>query len=191
MLNPDYAEEASLSATALVAAGKDDQAANAFSMTGTGLNFEFYVQFMDRIGFERCMDEFRDMKLMHVDDTGKAVAATLKVQFDKSKHLSEGKMLQRAEIRKQAAIEKEQREKLRVQKRQEEERKMAEQERIKAAKDKEKEQRRLQRQNKRRERRIKVKHKKEEKKLERIFYACAKFVFNKVNVETMKTLSLD
>jgi len=167
MLNPDYAEEASLSATALVAAGKEDQATNAFSMTGTGLNFEFYVQFMDRIGFERCMDEFRDMKLMHVDDTGKAVAATLKVQFDKSKHLSEGKMLQRAEIRKQAAIEKEQREKLRVQKRQEEERKLAEQERVKAAKDKQKEQRRLQRQNKRRERRIKVKHKKEEKKLKR------------------------
>jgi len=167
MLNPDFEEEASLSATALVAAGKEDKAVNAFSMTGTGLNFDFYVQYMDRIGFERAMDEFRDMKLMHVDDSGKAVAATLKIQFDKSKHLSEAKMLQRAEVRKQAGIEKEQREKLRIQKRREEEQKMAEEERIRAAKDKQKEQRRLQRQNKRRERRIKKKHKGEEKKLKK------------------------
>merc|ERR1711976_1094593 len=102
-------EDSIMSGTGLVAGGIPGDEFNAFSLTGTGLNFDFYVQFTDRIGFERCMDEFRDMKLMHIDDTGKAVAAAIKIQFDKSKHLSEAKIMQRAESRKQAELERKKR----------------------------------------------------------------------------------
>ena len=84
-----------------------------------------------------------DMKIMHMDENGKAVGAAVKVQFDKSKHLSEAKMLAREEARKEAALKKKEAEIARQQKRDEEERKMREKERIREAKDKEKEERRL------------------------------------------------
>jgi len=167
MLNPDFLDEAATGAQGLVAGGKDEKGFNAFSMTGTGLNFDFFVQFTDKIGFERCMEELRDMKLMHMDEHGKAVGALITVQFDKSKHLSEAKMMAREEARKKAALEKKQREEERHRRRQEEERKLEEKERIRAAKDKEKEERRLKRQAIRRERRLKKKHAHEEKKLKR------------------------
>merc|ERR1711981_631584 len=157
-------EETLLANQALVAGGEQF---NTFSMTGTGLNFDFYVQFMDKIGFERCMDEFRDMKLMHMDENGKAVAAAIKIAFDKSKHLSEAKIMQRQEAIKKAQLERKQRDDERHKKREEEERKLAEKARVRDAKDKEKERRRLDRQAKRREKRLKKKHGNEENKLKK------------------------
>merc|ERR1712158_6861 len=103
------------------------------------------------------MDEFRDMKLMHIDDTGKAVAAAIKIQFDKSKHLSEAKILQRQEARKQAGIEAKRKDAERQKKREEAEAKEAEKERVRLAKNKEHEERRLKRQAKRREKHLKKK----------------------------------
>jgi len=167
MLNADFLDGVATGSQGLVAGGKDEKGFNAFSMTGTGLNFDFFVQFMDKIGFERCMEELRDMKLMHMDENGKAVGALITVQFDKSKHLSEAKMMSREEARKKAALEKKQREEERHRRRCEEERKLEEKERVRAAKDKEKEERRLKRQAVRRERRLKKKHAHEEKKLKR------------------------
>lgn len=160
-------EDSLLSGAGLVAGGLPGEEFNAFSLTGTGLNFDFYVQFIDRIGFERCMDEFRDMKLMHIDDTGKAVAAAVKIQFDKSKHLSEAKILQRQESRKQAEIEAKRKEAERQRKREEAEAKEAEKERVRQAKNKEHEERRLKRQAKRREKHLKKKHESEERRLKK------------------------
>merc|ERR1712066_283014 len=85
---------------------------------------------MDKIGFEKCMEEIRDMKIMGMDENGKAVGAAVKVQFDKSKHLSEAKMLAREEARKEAALKRKEADIARQQKRDEEERKMREKERI-------------------------------------------------------------
>ena len=60
MLNPDFIEDTLVGQQGLVAGGAhEDKNFNTFSMTGTGLNFDFYVQFMDKIGFENCMDEIQ------------------------------------------------------------------------------------------------------------------------------------
>ena len=162
-------EDSLLSGAGLVAGGMPGEEFNAFSMNGTGLNFDFYVQFTDRIGFERCMDEFRDMKLMHIDDTGKAVAAAIKIQFDKSKHLSEAKIMQRAESRKQAELERKKRDEERQRKREEAERLEKEKIAVKQAKDKEAEERRLKRQAKRREKHLKVVRNKKISKISKIY----------------------
>lgn len=78
-----------------------------------------------------------------MDENGKAVGAAIKVQYDKSKHLSEAKLLARDEARKQAALQRKEAEIARNIKREEEERKLREKERVREAKDKEKEERRL------------------------------------------------
>jgi len=168
MLNADFVEDTLVGQQGMIASGNgEDKNFSTFSMTGTALNFDFYVQFMDKIGFENCMDEIRDMKIMHMDENGKAVGAAIKVQYDKSKHLSEAKLLAREEARKQAALKRKEAEIARNIKREEEERKLREKERVREAKDKEKEERRLKRQAKRRERRLKKKHEREEKKLKK------------------------
>ena len=60
MLNPGFIEDTLVGQQGLVAGGAhEDKNFNTFSMTGTALNFDFYVQFMDKIGFEKCMEEIQ------------------------------------------------------------------------------------------------------------------------------------
>ncbi|XP_074039008.1 A-kinase anchor protein 17A isoform X2 [Leptinotarsa decemlineata] len=60
--------------------------------------FEGYVQFKDYIGFVKAMDAFRNMKLVRKEDDG-AVEVNIKVDFDKSKHLSDASIRRREIVR--------------------------------------------------------------------------------------------
>ena len=60
MLNADFVEDTLVGQQGMIASGNgEDKNFSTFSMTGTALNFDFYVQFMDKIGFENCMDEIQ------------------------------------------------------------------------------------------------------------------------------------
>lgn len=71
--------------------------------------FEGYVQFKDYIGFCKCMDALRGMKLMRKCD-GEAVTVNIYVDFDKSKHLSEGTIRRRDIIRDRLVIKQKEKE---------------------------------------------------------------------------------
>lgn len=60
--------------------------------------FKGYIQYKDYIGFSKCMDAMRGMKLMRKCE-GEAVTINIYVDFDKSKHLSEGNVRRRDIIR--------------------------------------------------------------------------------------------
>ncbi|XP_044761768.1 A-kinase anchor protein 17A isoform X2 [Coccinella septempunctata] len=60
--------------------------------------FEGYVQFRDYMGFSKCMDYLRDMKLLHKEED-EAFAVDIKVDFDRSKHLSEASIRRREIVR--------------------------------------------------------------------------------------------
>lgn len=60
--------------------------------------FEGYVQFRDYISFVRCMDAFRNMKLLHKEGE-KCFAVNIKVDFDKTKHLSDASIRRRQIVR--------------------------------------------------------------------------------------------
>ena len=60
--------------------------------------FEAFVQYKDYISFVKCMDTFRGMKMLFVDvESRLAYTANVKVEFDKTKHLSD-KEIQRRKI---------------------------------------------------------------------------------------------
>lgn len=60
--------------------------------------FEGYVQFKDYIGFTKAMDAFRGMKLVWKNDD-EAYSTNIKVDFDKSKHLSDASIKRREIVR--------------------------------------------------------------------------------------------
>ncbi|KAH1012721.1 hypothetical protein HUJ05_011825 [Dendroctonus ponderosae] len=59
--------------------------------------FEGYIQFKDYIGFTKAMDFFRDKKLVHKNDG--YVEIEIKVDFDKTKHLSDASIRRREIVR--------------------------------------------------------------------------------------------
>ncbi|XP_048640594.1 A-kinase anchor protein 17A [Marmota marmota marmota] len=62
---------------------------------GGHLNFEAYVQYREYVGFIQAMSALRGMKLMFKGDDGKAVACSIKVSFDSTKHLSDASIKKR------------------------------------------------------------------------------------------------
>uniref|UniRef100_A0A6P7FWK6 A-kinase anchor protein 17A n=1 Tax=Diabrotica virgifera virgifera TaxID=50390 RepID=A0A6P7FWK6_DIAVI len=60
--------------------------------------FEGYVQFKDYIGFTKTMDAFKNMKLVHKDDDA-TLEVNIKVDFDRSKHLSDASIKRREIVR--------------------------------------------------------------------------------------------
>lgn len=57
-----------------------------------------YIQFKDYSAFEKAMDTFRGNKLAYITDT-KALIANIKVDFDKTKHMSLSSITKRNERR--------------------------------------------------------------------------------------------
>ncbi|CAF0753067.1 unnamed protein product [Adineta steineri] len=51
--------------------------------------FDAYIQYNEYIGFVKAMDACRNMKLMLIDDTNTAYTASIKVDFDRTRHLSD------------------------------------------------------------------------------------------------------
>ncbi|XP_023344762.1 A-kinase anchor protein 17A [Eurytemora carolleeae] len=67
---------------------------------GEDLVFQAYVQFKEYIGFVKCMNALKGMKLCYKDrDSSKAWTANIKVDFDRSKHLAESTIKARKEER--------------------------------------------------------------------------------------------
>lgn len=60
--------------------------------------FEAYVQFKDYIGFKMAMDALRNMKLVH-KDADIAEEVNIKVDFDRTKHLSDASIRRRGIVR--------------------------------------------------------------------------------------------
>ncbi|XP_066980950.1 trichohyalin [Macrobrachium rosenbergii] len=127
---------------------------------GQDLVFEAYVQFKEYIGFAKCMHALQGKKLVFVEND-KAYSANIKVDFDRTKHLSEYSIRKRqAEREKLQSAEREQEEKVRKKleleemKREAERLRMEEEQRLKEerkeAKRREKEGRRKAREEKRR-----------------------------------------
>jgi arginine/serine-rich splicing factor 17 len=60
--------------------------------------FEGYVQFKDYIGFTKTMDALKGMKLMRKEED-EALCVSIKVDFDRSKHLSDASIRRREIVR--------------------------------------------------------------------------------------------
>ncbi|KAF7285815.1 hypothetical protein GWI33_009793 [Rhynchophorus ferrugineus] len=60
--------------------------------------FEGYIQFEDYKGFTAAMDSLRDRKLVHKEEDGN-IEVELKVDFDKTKHLSDASIKRREIVR--------------------------------------------------------------------------------------------
>ncbi|XP_039291787.1 A-kinase anchor protein 17A [Nilaparvata lugens] len=57
--------------------------------------FDAYVQFKEYVAFVKAMDAFRGKKLVHMPEPGNAFSATIKVDFDKTKHMSDSTIKRR------------------------------------------------------------------------------------------------
>lgn len=113
------------------------------------LYFEGYVQFSEYVGFVRAMDALRGMKLLCKHEDRPFEAVSIKVDFDKTKHLSDASIRRRSIVRERlitrhrAKEEKDKEEKDIVSKREElERRKVETEEREKLEKMREREERR-------------------------------------------------
>ncbi|RZF42976.1 hypothetical protein LSTR_LSTR013302 [Laodelphax striatellus] len=51
--------------------------------------FDAFVQFNEYVAFMKAMDALRGMKLVHMEEPGQAFSASIKVDFDKTKHMSD------------------------------------------------------------------------------------------------------
>ncbi|XP_022249982.1 A-kinase anchor protein 17A-like [Limulus polyphemus] len=133
---------------------------------GQDLTFEAYVQYREYMGFVKAMDALRGMKLMFTNEN-KFYAAVIKVEFDKTKHLSDRQIRKRRlEREKLITLEKEREE--RVQKERKEEEKRKEEERQKLKKEEEiKDHKLKEKLLKKKERRLLKEQKRKEKLLEK------------------------
>jgi len=134
---------------------------------GQELVFQAYVQYKEYIGFVKCMNALKGMKLCYKDrDTVKAWTANIKVDFDRTKHLAESSIKARKEERER--LVKEEYEKAEQDKKNKKleqiqskkqlrvlEAEEKEQEEVRAAKKLVAEQRRLDREERRKKRRLK------------------------------------
>ncbi|XP_062595118.1 A-kinase anchor protein 17A-like, partial [Saccostrea cucullata] len=135
----------------------------------TGITFDVYVQYKDYISFMKAMDSLRGMKLLYImeDDEKKAYTANIKVDFDKTKHLSDKSIKKRRiEREKLEQLEREREEKVRKE-REEEERRVQEEKRKKEDEEKEKRRKHLEKMEKRENRRKEREEKRRQKALER------------------------
>ncbi|XP_052280525.1 A-kinase anchor protein 17A-like [Dreissena polymorpha] len=140
---------------------------NTFTF-GQDLVFDAYIQFKEYIGFVKAMDSLRGMKLLYMDEEEKCAVAAIRVDFDKTKHLTD-KSIRRRRLDRERLEELEHEREERVRKeREEQERKLAEEARLKTEEEEERDRKRqekLQRREERqKEREEKRKQKQQEKK---------------------------
>ncbi|XP_022326249.2 uncharacterized protein LOC111126129 isoform X2 [Crassostrea virginica] len=135
----------------------------------TGITFDVYVQYKEYISFVKAMDSLRGMKLLYIadDEEEKAYTANMRVEFDKTKHLSDKSIKKRRmEREKLEQLEREREEKVRRE-REEEEKRVEEEKRKKEEEEREKERKRIEKIEKRESRRQAREEKRRLKALER------------------------
>ncbi|XP_052077613.1 A-kinase anchor protein 17A-like [Mytilus californianus] len=168
---------------------------------GQDLTFESYVQFKEYIGFMKAMDALRGMKFLYIGEDEKAYTANVKVDFDKSKHLSD-KCIKKRRIErwKLQLLEKEREEKVKkereeTERKQEEERlkkenEEREKERRRTEKIEKKEQRRKEREEKRRLQRLEKRRLEDEKKYQiKLALEERKFLIAQRKLESIRLLT--
>ncbi|XP_072541397.1 A-kinase anchor protein 17A [Salminus brasiliensis] len=160
---------------------------NTFSFGGH-LNFEGYIQYEDHTGFVKAMDTLRGMKLMYKGDDGKAVACSVKVSFDTTKHLSESSQKKRQQERlKLQELERQKEEQKRRQK-EEEERRKEEERRQRELEEEEKEKRREEKLRKREQKLKEREEKRNQKKVKKLQEEEQKKLHLKIAMEERKLL---
>ncbi|XP_069748115.1 A-kinase anchor protein 17A [Narcine bancroftii] len=165
---------------------------------GGHLNFEAYIQFQEYIGFVKAMDALRGMKLLYKGDDAKAVACSIKVTFDTTKHLSDSSIrrrqmerqkLQELELQREEQKRREKEEEVRRKDEERKQREFEEQEREK--KREEKVRKREQKQKEREERRnVRKLQREEQKKLqEKIALEERKLLLAQRNLQSIRLIA--
>ncbi|XP_016107549.1 A-kinase anchor protein 17A [Sinocyclocheilus grahami] len=160
---------------------------NTFSFGGH-LNFEGFVQYQDHTGFVRAMDSLRGMKLMFKGDDGKAVACSVKVTFDTTKHLSDSSLKKRQQERLKLQELEKQREEQKRREKEEEERRKQEERKQREQEEEEKERRREEKLRKREQKLKEKEEKKTQKKLKKQQEEEQKKLQLKISTEERKLL---
>ncbi|KAI4895316.1 hypothetical protein NFI96_033909, partial [Prochilodus magdalenae] len=173
---------------------------NTFSFGGH-LNFEGFVQYEDHTGFVKAMDLLRGMKLLYKGDDGKAVACSVKVNFDTTKHLSESSLKKRQQERLKLQELERQREEQKRRQKEEEERRKEEERRQRELEEEEKEKRReeklrkreqklKEREEKRNQKKVKKQQEEEQKKLHlKIAMEERKLLLAQRNLESIRLIA--
>ncbi|XP_051762502.1 A-kinase anchor protein 17A [Ctenopharyngodon idella] len=160
---------------------------NTFSFGGH-LNFEGYVQYLDHTGFVKAMDSLRGMKLMFKGDDGKAVACSIKVTFDTTKHLSDSSLKKRQQERLKLQELEKQREEQKRREKEEEERRKEEERKQREQEEQEKERRREEKLRKREQKMKEKEEKKNQKKMKKQQEEEQKKLHLKIAMEERKLL---
>ncbi|CAF0768759.1 unnamed protein product [Didymodactylos carnosus] len=66
--------------------------------------FDAFIQYSEYISFVKAMDAFRNMKLMHIEENNVAYTAAVKVDFDRTRHLSD-RIIKKRRIEQMKAVE--------------------------------------------------------------------------------------
>jgi arginine/serine-rich splicing factor 17 len=168
---------------------------------GQDIVFEAFVQFCEYIGFVKAMSSLRGMKLLYKGEDGKALTANIKVDFDRTKHLSEKSIRKRRiEREKLIQLEREREERVRREREEEERKRDEERRRIEAEElDREKkreekvqrrEERRIEREERRRQQKLELKRQEEERQMQlRIAIEERKILIAQRKLETIRLLS--
>ncbi|KAG1670605.1 A-kinase anchor protein 17A [Nymphon striatum] len=133
---------------------------------GQDLTFEAFVQYEAYIGFANAMDTMRGMKLMYKDENEKSFTANIKVDFDKTKHLSQKSIAKRERDREKLKQLEQEREERVIKEREAEERKKGERKKQEEEL-KEKERRKMEKLMKQEERQKLREEKRRRKKIEK------------------------
>ncbi|XP_002735125.1 A-kinase anchor protein 17A-like [Saccoglossus kowalevskii] len=155
---------------------------------GGHLHFSAFVQFLEYMGFVKAMNAFRGMRLLYKSEDGKAYTANIKVEFDKTKHLSD-KHIKKRKLERDKLIELETQREERIKKEREEEDRKKEEERQRVQEEEcEREKKRSEKLQKREERQRLREERRRQKKEEKKKLAAERELAKKIALEERKIL---
>lgn len=169
---------------------REDMAGRPFHTFSFGghLHFEAYVQYREYAGFVRAMAALRGMKLMFKGDDGKAVACSIKVSFDSTKHLSDAS-IRRRQLERQKLQELElQREEQKRREKEAEERQRAEERKQKQLEEQERERRREEKLRRREQRQRDREQRRSRRRVEKLQAEEQRRLQEKIRMEERKLL---
>ncbi|KAM8750145.1 A-kinase anchor protein 17A [Rhynchonycteris naso] len=155
---------------------------------GGHLNFEAYVQYREYAGFIQAMSALRGMKLMYKGEDGKAVACSIKVSFDSTKHLSDASIKKRQLERQKLQELEQQREEQKRREKEAEERQRAEERRQKELEEMERERKRGEKLRRREQKQRDRELRRSRKKLEKLQAEEQRKLQEKIRLEERKLL---
>nr|XP_027809870.1 A-kinase anchor protein 17A [Marmota flaviventris]XP_027809871.1 A-kinase anchor protein 17A [Marmota flaviventris]XP_027809872.1 A-kinase anchor protein 17A [Marmota flaviventris] len=155
---------------------------------GGHLNFEAYVQYREYVGFIQAMSALRGMKLMFKGDDGKAVACSIKVSFDSTKHLSDASIRKRQLERQKLQELERQREAQKRREKEAEERQRAEERKQKALEELERERKREEKLRRREQKQRERESRRSQRKLQKVQAEEQRQLQHKIRLEERRLL---